>query len=450
LALAVGALSWAPAVTPAAAVPANPAGANVLTSAAPAAPADAALLAAIRSEQAAVVGHAFQARVDVATATLRAARSAVAAYQAALLADRSAAAMATTTLAAIVRKSHRDGVALTDATAANVTAQAHLATDRDRLRALALSTYTSGLPGLFSIGASPLQVTQEQYFAESQAAVVSQTVVTDLRSDEVTALRAGRTLQQVRAAVATDKIDVASDAQAATRHAAQVAADSAGLLAAQQNLTTGQSRLASVLAIQRSAISAVTRSASPSPGLSVMGRTALSPAQVAAWYSASGYADLVPATIEQLTGWYAAQGTTVGVRADVAFAQAVLETGGFSSPDAVTLNNYAGIGHCDSCAAGWTFPSPEGGVLGQLQLLRIFADPSGTPESPRPVLAALTASRESRHGCCSTWESLTGVWASDPTYASQILGIYQRMLSFTLSSFLPGTAENASQNATVP
>ena len=54
----------------------------------------------------------------------------------------------------------------------------------------------------------------------------------------------------------------------------------------------------------------------------------------------------------------------------MAFAQAVLETGGFSSPDAVDLNNYAGIGHCDTCGQGWAFPSPQAGVLGQLQLLR--------------------------------------------------------------------------------
>ena len=139
--------------------------------------------------------------------------------------------------------------------------------------------------------------------------------------------------------------------------------------------------------MQRAAISTVVGSASPSPGLSVLGRAALSPAQLTTWYSATGYADLTTATIDQLTDWYASQGVAEDVRADVAFAQAVLETGGFSSPDAVTLNNYAGIGHCDSCSAGWAFPSPEGGVLGQLQLLRIFADPGGTPQNFDPAVA---------------------------------------------------------------
>jgi hypothetical protein len=120
------------------------------------------------------------------------------------------------------------------------------------------------------------------------------------------------------------------------------------------------------------------------------------------------------------------------VRGDVAFAQAILETGGFSSPDAVNLNNYAGIGHCDTCSTGWAFPSPRGGVDGQLQLLQIFA--GGTPPDPiAPVLAALVPSKESSLGCCSTWEALTGVWATDPTYGSQILSIYQQMLQFASS-----------------
>jgi hypothetical protein len=163
-----------------------------------------------------------------------------------------------------------------------------------------------------------------------------------------------------------------------------------------------------------------------------MGRSALSAAQLAAWYTASGYADLTTASINQLATWYIRQGVREGVRGDVAFAQAILETGGFTSPDAVDLNNYAGIGHCDSCAAGWNFPSPQDGVIGQLQLLSIFAGGGKPITGLPPVLPALTTANEGRHGCCNTWESLTGVWATDPTYTAQILGIYDQILQYTL------------------
>jgi N-acetylmuramoyl-L-alanine amidase len=160
-----------------------------------------------------------------------------------------------------------------------------------------------------------------------------------------------------------------------------------------------------------------------------MGAAALSADQLTTWFAAQAYNDLTSTTITKLANWYLTDGAKEGVRGDVAFAQAVLETGGFSSPDAVGLNNYAGIGHCDTCGQGSGFPSPEAGVLGQLQLLRIFAGGGVAPKpAPPPVLPTLTPAHQGRRGCCPTWESLTGVWASDPDYGIQILTMYEQML----------------------
>jgi len=172
------------------------------------------------------------------------------------------------------------------------------------------------------------------------------------------------------------------------------------------------------------------------PGqVSILGGAALTTTQLVGWFNSRGYVDFTSAPIEQLAAWYMRDGAEVGVRGDVAFAQAVLETGGFGSPDAVSLSNFAGIGHCDTCASGWTFPSPEGGVLGQVQLLRIFADSHPPPQgAPAPVLPSLTPAKEISAGCCSTVESLTGVWATDPTYGQQILAIYGDMLGYALSN----------------
>ena len=69
------------------------------------------------------------------------------------------------------------------------------------------------------------------------------------------------------------------------------------------------------------------------------------------------------------------EGDAEGVAGDVAFAQAVLETGSFGH---ALDNNYSGIGACDSCTSEIAFPTPLDGVRAQIQLLKSYADPSST------------------------------------------------------------------------
>ena len=66
--------------------------------------------------------------------------------------------------------------------------------------------------------------------------------------------------------------------------------------------------------------------------------------------------------------FYLSEGLAEGVRGDIAFAQAMVETGAFTSP-LTRHNNFAGIGTCDSCATGYDFESPQLGVRAQMQLL---------------------------------------------------------------------------------
>jgi Mannosyl-glycoprotein endo-beta-N-acetylglucosaminidase len=257
--------------------------------------------------------------------------------------------------------------------------------------------------------------------------------------------------------VVADRHAVTVDNVVAARAAARVPPDLAALAAGLRHLATAQRLLQQARTALTLALAAV---AGPSAavsgdsgdsgassagafgalaaagGLSVLGTSALNAAQLTAWYNAQGYFDLTAAPISQLAGWYVEEGAAEGVRGDVAFAQAVLETGGFSSPDAIDLNNYAGIGHCDTCASGWPFPSPHAGVIGHMQLLRIFATTAPAPRgAPAPVLPDLTPAHQGRAGCCPTWESLTGVWATDPIYGLTILSMYQSMLE--LAATLP-------------
>ena len=121
----------------------------------------------------------------------------------------------------------------------------------------------------------------------------------------------------------------------------------------------------------------------------------------------------------------------LGVRGDVAFAQSILETGGFANPGAAaTDNNFAGIGWCDSCAHGFNFPSALVGVRAQLQLLRTYVDPNFPDASyTEPILLPGTLKLGFR-GKVQTWWDLWGTWATGAFYGQRLYDIYERMVEF--------------------
>lgn len=317
--------------------------------------------------------------------------------------------------------------------------------DRNRLGAIAVNLYTGGVVDPQYITVQNVEADQQVVIDQTEIQLVAKQIDKDLHGDIAVADRADRALGRATKVVAADQVTLSADVQAASKAAAQVPPEMATLDRDQRQLAKYRSALAADQAALHAQLVAVAGPASAASGVSVMGPSVLNAGQLSGWFNAEGYVDLTPATIAQLTAWYIQEGRAEGVRGDVAFAQGVLETGGFDSPDAVGLNNYAGIGHCDSCSAGWAFPSPQGGVLGQLQLLRIFAGGRGDPAgAPPPVLPALTPAKEGRSGCCQTWESLTGIWATDPTYGAQILSIYQQMLAFATSSRSGATGSGGS------
>ena len=127
------------------------------------------------------------------------------------------------------------------------------------------------------------------------------------------------------------------------------------------------------------------------------------------------------------------------MRGDVAFAQAIVETGGFS---AAPNDNYSGLGWCDSCTRGTVFPTPRDGVRAQIQLLLAYADPDATsaklhhPPSPYwwdtdPVQAARDFDTYFAKGWAPTWSDMGhGNWATDPNYASKVIGVYHHMVAY--------------------
>jgi flagellum-specific peptidoglycan hydrolase FlgJ len=176
-------------------------------------------------------------------------------------------------------------------------------------------------------------------------------------------------------------------------------------------------------------------------GVPVMGDSRLTPEQIVAWYRSTGQAPrLAPGTtIDDLARIYVEEGAAEHIRGDIAFAQSIIETGSFGeAPD----NNFAGVGTCDSCPFGYSFPTPRDGVRGQIQLLRSYADPDSRASNLAnppvagvfgndPATAAYRYNTFGLKGVAPVWNVMgDGNWATDPFYAHKVLEVYARMLGF--------------------
>lgn len=186
-------------------------------------------------------------------------------------------------------------------------------------------------------------------------------------------------------------------------------------------------------------------------GTPVMGSSVLTAADLAGWYRTTDSRPQLAEglTIDELAGIFIDEGAAEGVRGDVAFAQAYLETGGFSFPGggqvSVSDNNFAGLGACDSCATGDRFPTARDGVRAQIQHLRNYADETSTaaglanPPSPYwygddSATAARNFDTFYAKGWAPIWEMMgNGNWATDPNYSGKVLRIYEQMGAHAVS-----------------
>ncbi len=170
------------------------------------------------------------------------------------------------------------------------------------------------------------------------------------------------------------------------------------------------------------------------PGTAILGAPELTADQLLAWYRSTGAVPHLDVDIAELILDYLTEGAAEHVRGDIAFLQSVVETGYFSFPGTgqvgVADHNFAGIGACDSCDHGDRFTDAREGVRAQIQLLRFYADPSMTERRlAHPAVRPLD--RLGVKGCCPTWYSLTGTWATAPTYGPVILDLLRRVLDFS-------------------
>ena len=160
----------------------------------------------------------------------------------------------------------------------------------------------------------------------------------------------------------------------------------------------------------------------------ILGSPVLTAAELAGWFVSTGEISQDHGADVRARG-----GLRLGGQADrgarpYRFAQSIVETGYFSFPSygqvRATDNNFAGIGACDSCSRGWSFPDAKAGVGAQLELSEAYASPKPVPT---PLIGPVGVG-----GCCTTWTSLAGTWASSPIYGIAILSVYDQMLSWAI------------------
>lgn len=171
-----------------------------------------------------------------------------------------------------------------------------------------------------------------------------------------------------------------------------------------------------------------TTSASP-----IMGPSLLTADDLVAYIDSLHLEPHLTVPLRTLAGYYISEGEAEGIRGDVAFAQSILETGAFMFPGHGLLipsdNNFAGINACDSCKHGDLYESALIGVRAQMQLLRIYADPTlEKVEDFANPLALLHEVRLGFSGHSKTWYSLGGRWATGPNYGFHIYDIYETMV----------------------
>ncbi|WNS75131.1 glucosaminidase domain-containing protein [Bacillus sp. DTU_2020_1000418_1_SI_GHA_SEK_038] len=139
---------------------------------------------------------------------------------------------------------------------------------------------------------------------------------------------------------------------------------------------------------------------------------------------------LTTVDIYRLADLYLSLGRQEGIRGDIAFAQAILETGYFQYGKDVLpeQNNYSGIGAVGGGAQGAYFNKPEEGVRAQIQHLKAYAnnDPLVTEKiDPRFDYV--------KRGIAPYWTDLNNRWAvPGEFYGERILAIFSEMKRINL------------------
>ena len=139
----------------------------------------------------------------------------------------------------------------------------------------------------------------------------------------------------------------------------------------------------------------------------------------------------LPVTAEEIVSYYYEEGAREGIRPDVAFAQALKETGFFRYGGDVIpeQNNYCGLGTTGGGVKGEFFATPQMGVRAHIQHLLAY---SSTRRPVTPIIDPRYDIVRQSYGSrtLGNWQDLNGRWAVPGRYYGQeILSMFKTILA---------------------
>lgn len=142
--------------------------------------------------------------------------------------------------------------------------------------------------------------------------------------------------------------------------------------------------------------------------------------------------------LNEIARAYTVYGTATGIGNVMPFAQAIHETGWFSSRRWVQNYNPAGIGATNDGAEGHIWTNPEQGILAQYAHLLAYTLNLGEEESTYQRLKLAQVSprynvleKAKLLGIADLWVDLNGRWAwPGTTYAQRIASIAEEIVEF--------------------
>jgi hypothetical protein len=233
-----------------------------------------------------------------------------------------------------------------------------------------------------------------------------------------------------------DSLDDAITAYVHAKHAAQ-----AEVRALEQKVVAIDARMRDLQREARRATTALAN-ALADPSAPILGPSKLTPAELVAWYRATGRHETTGAPVDLIAQLYVDEGRLAGVRGDVAFAEAALDSGYFTFPATGSLsghdNGLALPGGCDTCRDVPWFASAADAVRAHVQLLRTYADPDanstvfGAPLVEPNVLGAQLK------GTIASWRQLPGMAETAPEYGNEILRVYDEITAWVTAHRVMG------------
>ena len=166
----------------------------------------------------------------------------------------------------------------------------------------------------------------------------------------------------------------------------------------------------------------------------IMGESEVTVDQMVACYEATGHeypseelGEGGASTIEKFCKILYEEAETEGVKAEVVFAQAMLETGWLQFGGDVDISqfNFAGLGATGDGASGASFDSVREGLRAQVQHLKAYASTDDlVNDCVDPRFDLVT------RGCAPTVQGLSMKWAMSDTYGDRIVALIEKVKGY--------------------